>query len=181
MSTTEAALERGVHNLYSDHQRWLVAWLRRRLGCVHLAADLAQDTFVRVLCAREALDLSNAKALLTVIAKGLVVDHYRRDALERAYLDALTHLPEAWTVSPEMHFLVLETLIEIDRLLDGLPTKIRRAFLLSQLDGLSYAHIASELGVSVSSVQQYMTRAYQACYATRYPASVAGTQPGVAL
>lgn len=178
MSTTEAALQGAVHSLYSDHQRWLIAWLRRRLGCAHLAADLTQDTFVRVLSAHEALDLTNAKALLTVIARGLVVDHYRRDALERAYLDALTHLPEARAASPETHFLILEILIEIDRLLYGLPIKVRRAFLLSQLDGLSYAQIATELGVSVSSIQQYMTRAYQACYAARYPVCTA-SQPGL--
>lgn len=179
MSTTEASLQGEVHSLYSNHQRWLVDWLRRRLGCVHLAADLAQDTFVRVLTAREALDLTNAKALLTVIAKGLVVDHYRRDALERAYLDALIHVPEARAASPEMQFLMLETLIEIDRLLDGLPTKVRRAFLLSQLDGWSYMQIASELRVSVSSVQQYMTRAYQACYVAFYPVCLTAPQQGL--
>jgi len=35
--------------LYVAHHGWLQAWLRRRLGDAHQAADLAQDTFVRLL------------------------------------------------------------------------------------------------------------------------------------
>ena len=52
-----------------------------------------------------------------------------------AYLDALTSLPEPETPSPEYSAILLETLIEIDQLLDNLPLKARRAFLLAQLEG----------------------------------------------
>ncbi len=172
MSTTETTVQQELHCFYTDHQSWLIGWLRCRVGCAQQAADIAQDTFVRVLSARESLDFTNAKAMLTVIARGLVIDHFRRGALERAYLEALQRLPEACASSPETHLLVLETLIEVDKLLDGLPRKARRAFLLAQLDGLTYAQIATELGVSVSSIQQYMIRAYRACYAARYQVMV---------
>ena len=36
---------------------------------------------------------------------------------------------------------------------------MRTAFLLAQLEGLSYAEIAARLKVSSSSVKQYLTRA----------------------
>jgi len=45
---------------------------------------------------------------------------------------------------------------------------VRSAFLLSQLDGLGYAEIAVRLDVSMSSVQQYMKRAFAACYRFQY-------------
>jgi RNA polymerase sigma-70 factor (ECF subfamily) len=61
--------------------------------------------------------------------------------------------------------MVLETLVAIDAMLDGLSTKARRAFLLSQLDGMTYAEIAAETGVSVSRVRQYMSQALTRCYA----------------
>ncbi|WP_312155700.1 sigma factor, partial [Pseudomonas sp.] len=35
--------------LYGTHRGWLHGWLRRSLGCSQQAADLAQDTFVRLL------------------------------------------------------------------------------------------------------------------------------------
>jgi len=160
-----------IGHLYRGHHQWLVAWLRRRLGCPHHAADLAHDTFARVLVRREALALQaepgSGKALLSTIAHGLMVDHWRRAALERSFLEALTLLPEALVPSVEDQRVVFETLVEVDRMLCGLPAKVRQAFLLSQVDGMAYAQIATELGVSLSSVQQYMTRAFTACYAVR--------------
>ncbi|WP_239796219.1 sigma factor-like helix-turn-helix DNA-binding protein [Candidatus Nitrotoga arctica] len=45
-----------------------------------------------------------------------------------------------------------------------MPPKARRAFLLAQLEGLTYAEIAQQLGVSVSMIKQYMLRATQQCY-----------------
>jgi RNA polymerase sigma-70 factor (ECF subfamily) len=152
-----------VDGLYRDHRPWLFGWLRRRLGCEHRAEDLAQDVFLRVIQGRKAVRASEARALLTAIAKGLVVDHQRHAALERAYLAYLAAIPEAYAPSPEAQAEQLQSLAELDRLLDGLPPKARSAFLLSQLDGLTYPEIAERLGVSLSSVQQYMVRAMSAC------------------
>ena len=41
-----------VHNLYASHHGWLRNWLRKRLGNTFDAADLAQDTFIRIIEAR---------------------------------------------------------------------------------------------------------------------------------
>ncbi|MNE78787.1 putative RNA polymerase sigma factor FecI [compost metagenome] len=58
--------------------------------------------------------------------------------------------------------------MRIDRMLDSLAPKVRTTLLMSQFEGLSYAEIAEHLGVSLSSVQKYMTRAIQACYSVMY-------------
>ncbi|MNU05701.1 putative RNA polymerase sigma factor FecI [compost metagenome] len=52
----------------------------------------------------------------------------------------------------------------MDALLDGLPPKVRTAFLLSRLDGLGYKEIAAQLGVSLRSVESYMAKAIRHCY-----------------
>ncbi|MBI6917282.1 MULTISPECIES: sigma-70 family RNA polymerase sigma factor [Pseudomonas] len=157
-----------VGELYRGHHSWLRGWLFKRLECHHQAADLAQDTFLRLL-GRDTLNgLREPRAFLATVAKGLVVDHYRRLSLERAWLDSLAALPEPEAPSAEARVLVLETLVEIDRMLDGLKPKVRSAFLLSQLDGLTYPQIAEQLGISLSSVQQYMTQAFGHCYRVLY-------------
>ncbi|QSL93405.1 sigma-70 family RNA polymerase sigma factor [Ectopseudomonas toyotomiensis] len=154
--------------LYRGHHSWLLGWLRQRLACPQQAADLAQDTFVRLLLQREAQAPREPRAFLATVARGLLIDHYRRASLERAYLDALAQLPEPEVPSPESQALVMETLVAIDRLLDGLKPVVREAFLLSQLDGLTYPQIAERLGLSVSSIQQYMTQAFTHCYRVAY-------------
>lgn len=149
--------------LYANHHSWLNHWLRKKMGNQSDAADLAQDTFLRVLLSEEADKLEEPRAFLTTVASGLLSNFYRRKKLEQAYLDALLHLPEAEAPSPEAKAIMLETLVEIDGLLDGLPYKVRKAFLLSQLDGVSQLEIAVELGVSISTVKRYIVQAVEQC------------------
>ncbi|WP_443114522.1 sigma-70 family RNA polymerase sigma factor [Herbaspirillum seropedicae] len=163
MSPAEAHQEIG--GLYRKHHGWLVAWLSRRLACRHLGADLAQDTFVRLLGHRPPPDLREPRAYLTTIAKGLVASHLRRRQLETAYLEALAALPEPSQPSAEERLLVLDTLCEIDRILDQLPARARQVFLLAQLDGLPYASIAGLLGISLSTVKRHMVLALRHCLA----------------
>lgn len=155
-----------VHTLYTEHHGWLQAWLRRRLGCTHSAADLAQDTFMRVLLRPQVLPtLREPRAYLTTLAKGVVSEHWRRQALERAYLDALALVPQALALSPEERLELLQTLEEIDTMLDGLAPKAREAFVLSQLEGLTYAQIATRLGTSERTVKRYMAQGFERCLA----------------
>lgn len=159
---------RNVETLYGDHHGWLVGWLRRKLGHAGDAADLAQDTFLRVLGRpREVTEVREPRAWLTTIAHGLVVDHVRRRTLERACLEAIATLPEQQAPSPETQLLLVEALVRIDTMLDGLQPKARSAFLLSRLDGLGYAEIAQRLNVSLSSVEKYMATAIRHCLALR--------------
>ena len=56
--------------------------------------------------------------------------------------------------SEEDKAIILQTLIELDQLLDGLPRLVKRAFLLAQVDGLTYPQIAAELGISRQRAQR---------------------------
>ncbi|KGD89861.1 RNA polymerase sigma factor [Achromobacter sp. RTa] len=158
-----------VRVLYVDHHRWLVGWLRKKLGCGHDAADIAQDTFQRLLAAPDCADqLREPRAYLSTLAHGLAVDQIRRRRLERAYLDELACLPEPQAPSPESRAILIETLCRVDRMLDGLGKRARTAFLMSRLDGMTYPDIARSMGVSLSSVEKYMAAAIRHCYEVRY-------------
>ncbi|MFJ3482464.1 sigma-70 family RNA polymerase sigma factor [Pseudomonas sp. NPDC090202] len=164
MSSASSALNSTVEGLYHDHHNWLTGWLRRRLGCPHNAADLAQDTFIKVLLARETPQLIEPRAFLTTIARRVLCNHYRRQELERAYAQALAELPEAVVPSEEERAIILETLVELDQLLDGLPVLVKRAFLLAQVDGLTHNEIAARLSISVATVKRHLTKAAMRCY-----------------
>ncbi len=164
MQTLESDRYGHIRTLYLDHHGWLRERLQRRLGCLGQAADLAQDTFVRLLAQEGELErLREPRAFLATVAQGLLANHWRRQALERAYLEALAARPEEVQPSPEDQALILETLTELDALLDRLPARVRQAFLLAQLDGLTYAVIAQRLGVSERMVKKYMAQAMLHC------------------
>lgn len=152
-----------VAELYADHHRWLHAWLRRKLGCTHRAADLAHDTFLRLLKHDALPEIHEPRAYLTTIAKGVLVNWYQRQALEQAYLEALAELPEAVVPSEEERYLALEALQELDALLDTLPPLVKRTFLLAQIGELKYEDIAARLGISLSTVKRYLRQAFRHC------------------
>ncbi|MNN37976.1 putative RNA polymerase sigma factor FecI [compost metagenome] len=162
--TETATPEHSLHALYRDHRSWLESWLRRRMGNAWDAADLSQDTFLRVLASSQQIaEMREPRAYLLTVGKRLLSNFYTRRNLEQAYLDALKQLPEDSVPSPEQRWVLLETLHALDELLDGLPTLVRRAFLWSQLEGLGYCEIAERLKVSERTVKRYMAKAYEHC------------------
>jgi len=164
MSEAAGPTEQTLHGLYREHRSWLERWLYQRLGNRWDAADLSQDTFLRVLASPQVLsELREPRAYLLTVGKRLLVNFHKRRSLEQAYLEALANLPEAQMPSPEQRWLLLETLQALDELLDGLPPAVRRAFLWSQLEGLNYAQIAERLAVSERTVKRYMAQAYEHC------------------
>lgn len=170
MPATEPPHHGQLPTLYRAHGSWLQAWLRRRLGNAWDAADLTQDTFVRLLAAppttperQRGWQLQEPRAYLTVIARRLMVSLLRRRSLEQAWLQTLASLPAPQAPSPEQRLLILEALEEIDALLDGLPVPVRTAFLLAQLEGASQAEIAAHLGVSERTVKRHIARALAHC------------------
>ncbi|MFC7289001.1 sigma-70 family RNA polymerase sigma factor [Herminiimonas glaciei] len=163
MSTPEHTLHQDVATLYGDHHGWLQGWLCKKLGNAFDAADLAQDTFTRILGTRDLAGIKEPRAYLTTVAKGLVINWYQRQALERAYLEALALLPEPQAPSAEQRYIILETLYEIDAMLDALQPKVKRVFLLSQIEGMKYEEIAVLMEISVITVKRYMKQAFLHC------------------
>ncbi|MCC8537479.1 sigma-70 family RNA polymerase sigma factor [Xanthomonas axonopodis pv. poinsettiicola] len=149
--------------LYRNHQPWLQRWVGGRVGCKEVAQDLTQDAFARLVGRRDLGALNEPRAFLTTVAKGLMANWYRRQSLERAYLDSLAALPETSVPSEEERALVCEALCLIDAMLDGLPVPVRQVFLLAQCEGLGYAEIGHALELSLSTVKRHMKRAWLAC------------------
>ncbi|MDE1167601.1 MAG: sigma-70 family RNA polymerase sigma factor [Pseudomonas sp.] len=163
MSFTAAHRQHTLDRLFGEHHHWLFDRLRLRLGCPDDAADMASETFVQVVAMPAPQAIREPRALLTTIAKRLMYDTWRRRDLERAYLEALAAQPEPLEPSPEERALVMESLMAIDALLDGLSSRARTAFLCSQLEGMKYADIAAQLGVSTIRVRQYVAKGLMLC------------------
>ncbi len=152
-----------VETLYKDHRAWLEAWLRRRLQDRFDAEDLTQDTFERLFTRRDVTAINEPRALLTTIAKGIVYNFYRRRSIEETYKEMLAQMAPEHVPSQEARAIVLEELAELDRRLGRLAPKVRKAFLLSQLEGMSQAEICVALGISRATVQRYLVQALRAC------------------
>lgn len=155
-----------LHSLYAGHHAWLVHWLRRKLGCPHNAADLAHDTFLRILGASELSDLREPRAYLTTTATRLLIDRARRERIEQAYLAELSMAADTAGYHPsseEIHAAVA-ALERFCAVIAELSEKPRQAFLLHYLDGATHAAIAMRLGVSTKMIQKYLVKALVHCH-----------------
>jgi len=164
-----------IDQLYTQQHHWLYSWLCKKLGCSYRAADVAQDTFTRLLSLPQLPSMIEPRAYLSTTATRLIIDQARRKKVEQHYLDhySFYHDIERTAPSAEELLIITETVAAIVHLLEDLPEKCQRAFLMSRLDGMRHAEIATELGVSTSMVKQYMAKAMVHCYQLTYGAKTA--------
>ena len=153
-------------SLYSEHHGWLLGWLRKKLGCREHAADLAHDTFVRILQVCDLPSLKEPRAYLTTTATRLVIDSVRRKRIEETYLAELALWVEEGGFAPsaEQILVAVEALTRIGMVLEGLAIRPRQAFLMRYLDESTHAEIAGKLGVSTKMVQKYLVQALMHCH-----------------
>lgn len=154
-----------IQAFFLHHQPWLLTRLRARLRNRCDAEDLAAETFCQLLASRVDLAaIAEPRAYLTTLSKRLAFHVQRRRALEQAWLERMALLPQETAPSAEEQAVLLQTILRIDRMLDGLPLQVRKVFLYSVLDELSYAQIARRLNVSVRTVGRHMKLALRQCW-----------------
>lgn len=158
-----------ISTLYASHADWLQAWLRRYTRCSHRAADLAQDTFCRILERQEAAAVRDGRSYLATIARRILIDDIRHREVERAYL--ALHAIQASDVdnlTPDRIAEATQLLGAILRLLEGVSDKARCAFMMIRFDGMRYSAAAAQLGVSERMAKRYVAQVYAHCHALAY-------------
>lgn len=163
-----------IAELYSEHYGWLNGWLRKKVGCLHQAADIVQDSFVKLLALPQLPVLREPRAYLLVTANHLLINQFQRRKLEEETLRTLSILAEESQVHGPEDIAATRQLLSKTLLLlaDELDEKPRQAFLMARVDGMSYAEIAAELGISESSVKQYLAKVLAHCHARLYVGSL---------
>jgi RNA polymerase sigma factor (sigma-70 family) len=118
------------------------------------ADDLVQDTLLKAW-AKSVLwqGVTDMRAWLFGIMHNLHVDGVRRPKLHTVVMDEdTTEIPVAATQSDRLAVLDLQTALE------RLPVEQREVVLLIALEDLSYAEVASTLGIPIGSVMSRLSR-----------------------
>jgi RNA polymerase sigma factor (sigma-70 family) len=151
---------------FRENYQDLLRFLTRRTGDAERAADLAQDTFLKLAALSPAhQEVRNARAYIYRTAANLVIDTLRRDRrIARDFTFAASREAIADpTPSAEDVLAARDRLQQLEAALDELPPKPRLALLLSRVEGYTFAEIASRLAVSESMVAKYIAQALRHC------------------
>jgi RNA polymerase sigma factor (sigma-70 family) len=163
---TAAIVDPGLLRAFLDNHRDLVRFLSRRLRCLFTARDLAQEVYLRLGRAGGDEVVENPRALLFRIAANLATDHVRVQGRRAELLQEANGLlwDQEDEISPERQILAKDELVRIGAALSCLPERTKRVFYLNRFEGVTQSEIALQLGISRTSVEKHMRRAW-ACVA----------------
>jgi RNA polymerase sigma factor (sigma-70 family) len=148
-----------VQSLFQEQQSPLLKFLVSRFRDIEDAAEIAQETWLRIHRLENPEHLKNPRAFLFQTASNIAIDRSRHAAVAKKYLEqsiSLNYREECPTV--ENSVAADEALQLIKNSLGSLPHKCRDAFLLHRGRDMSYSEIAVQLGVSTSMVEKYIIR-----------------------
>lgn len=146
----------------------LTAYLRRLKKRLHRqgsslsdAEDLIQEAFVRMQAyCNEGGEIREPEAFLARTARRLSLNA-RRDRHDELYVaQSAEELPLMdLGPTPDEVLAADECLKRMTAVLDAVNPRTREVFFLHRLEGLSYAQIARQMGISVSAIEKHVARA----------------------
>ena len=147
-----------VETLFARHHGEIYAYLIRMLRDPELAADLAQDAFIRAYRAHASLeDPAKARAWLYQIANRVALDEIRR----RKIVHFIPWTGESRGASPSAERVAMESRFsgELERALGRIPERQRSALLLAEVHELTGVELATSLGTTHVAARALLTRA----------------------
>jgi RNA polymerase sigma factor (sigma-70 family) len=171
MGRLAAGHDAALNELMERHAEKLFHYLFRSLQNEEDAADLAQETFVKVYQSRTRFDPSQKfSTWLYAIASNLVRDRYRwRSRHPQVSLDAEQEatgrsfgesLPEDRPL-PNESLQTEERAEAVRRAIAALPEELRQPLILAEYEERSHAEIGEILGCSAKAVERRVCRARQ--------------------
>jgi len=151
-------------NWVYPHINRLRRMLRRRGRSVHDTDDLMQDLFVSVLAkCPSGEQIRDPKAFLARVALNLSIKAYEREHRELFISEPVENICVAdRSFAPDELATRDESLDRLQRTLDALDERARKAYLLHRLYGLTYEQIGEQLDTTVRTVENHIARAMHA-------------------
>jgi RNA polymerase sigma factor (sigma-70 family) len=158
-----------VSELFREHNRMLVGYLRSRLGSLQEAKEVAQEAYVRVLQLHEPGAPGLLRAYLFKTASNLAIDRLRHRRVRQRIEDQPQLFEELNTAGGELddpaeQLLAREQAEQLLRFLQELPTKCQQVMNLHRFEGISQRDVAVRLGISERMVRRYVTYAMVFCH-----------------
>lgn len=162
----------------SDQELWFVtevqphgpalrAWLLARFPTLADVDDVVQETFVRILRAREVTPVRSARALLYVTARNLALDLVRRQKV--IHFETITEETSSSVVDDGGDVLAAlnqqQELELLTQAIQSLPDRCRQVMTLRTSYGYTAKQIAACLGVSESTVDKELAQGIRLCTA----------------
>ena len=144
--------------VFDQNYEYIRNYLYYLSGDIMLAEDLVQDVFLQLWENRENVRNETIRPFLFKVAKNAFLKNVRSKNYDLKFKS--TYFEKSENETPEFLMELREFDKKIQATIAGLPEKCRIVYLLSRIDGLTYAQIAENLKVSVKAVEKQMSKAH---------------------
>ena len=153
--------QKALQELYVLYYRKLYRYVGLYIRKDEVVAEIVSDVFFAVWEQRvELLDVKNFNAYIYRIAKYKALNYLRKRNLNTVDIsDIPFDLFAGTTTSPEDKVISKETLDQVNKAIESLPTKCKLAFKLVREDGMSYKEAAELLSISTRTLEVHVYRA----------------------
>ena len=151
--------DRALKLLFDKYYTYLCIGLYRIIPDRNLAEDLAQDVFLDIWRKRSTLHIKTSlKAYLRTAARNKALNYIRDRKIRWENEEEQPELESNFVSAPQkMEAAELQDLI--DKSIDELPERCRLVFTLSRFEDMTYQQIADELGISIKTVENQISKA----------------------
>jgi RNA polymerase sigma factor (sigma-70 family) len=155
--------------VYSQRRADLTRFLAAKLRNAAESEDLVQDLYIRLQNAKLPDEISNPVGFVFTMASNMAYDHQRsasrrsrrNESWGAVNYDTAGGQSRSDAPTSEDALGARQMLARIEFALNDLPDRTAAIFRLHKFSGLSYAEVARELDVSVSTVEKHMIKALQ--------------------
>jgi RNA polymerase sigma factor (sigma-70 family) len=144
---------------FRAHASELRSFLHRQLRNPDTAADLTQETYLRLLRQPPRKPVLNLRGFIFKIARNLAIDHARSRQNRERLDEGTAYLYEVTGESPALLDVVVaqQELAAMAHALSRLPTQCQEIFTLCRLQNLPHKEVALQLQVSISTVEKQLS------------------------
>jgi RNA polymerase sigma-70 factor (ECF subfamily) len=150
---------RAFEQLFNRYHLHLCRYVQKLIGCEHQAEEIVSDVFMKLWKNRKTINISNnVKAYINMCVRNLSIDYMRRQRRYRSAYNQLAEKQQEIENSPEADFIYQELSDYLQEAITQLPPKGQHIFRMSRDEGMKYREIASELQISIKTVETHMRR-----------------------
>ncbi|HEY1909805.1 MAG TPA: sigma-70 family RNA polymerase sigma factor [Vicinamibacterales bacterium] len=139
-------------DLYRTHVQAVFRYALRCVAKRDLAEDLTSEAFLALYRNLDQIDASLLPGWLLTVVRNRARDHWRKEVVERRYLDGLPPEPVS-SATPPLESWILES--------PELKPVHRTCLMLRYVHGMTRAEIASSTGLSETQVKGYLQYALE--------------------
>lgn len=144
-----------------------------------ISQDIVQDVFVKFWELRSTITDTNIEAYLFRLVRNKCLDYIRHvKVINNFQIDysSVANYEELYRIDfigDEPYILIEKELqSEIDRVIQSLPEKCKKVFILSRVNGLKNKEIAEKLNINIKNVERHITKAlntFKSTFADKIP------------